>query len=178
MFHAGIHNNTCSCFTSFTTRMYVSVRILLMRDNWSNDICYKLVVYVWFTVTLAYTVQGPGIAQLVERLTKMPGVILTQVRVPGAARDFLPQSQLSVQTPLRCPCAIACINICAHVKDPQPWQPWDCLDTRKYYIIIHTLRGVGSAACSSSDAKETRCSCGCCAFNYQGKAVGNSRMGQ
>ena len=45
---------------------------------------------------------------------------LTQVRFPGAARDFLPgvnfQCRLSigVRTP---PCAIACINICAHDKD-------------------------------------------------------------
>ena len=46
---------------------------------------------------------------------------LTQVRFPGAARDFLPkvsfQCRLSfgVRTP---PCAIACINICAYDKDP------------------------------------------------------------
>ena len=46
---------------------------------------------------------------------------LTQVRFPAAARDFCPrvnfQCRLSyrVRTP---PCAIACINICVHVKDP------------------------------------------------------------
>ena len=46
---------------------------------------------------------------------------LTQVRFPCAARAFSPrvnfQCRLSydVRTP---PCAIACINICAHVKDP------------------------------------------------------------
>ena len=40
-------------------------------------------------------------------------------------KGFFSQSQLSVQTLLRCPhpppspCAIACINICAHVKDPR-----------------------------------------------------------
>ena len=48
---------------------------------------------------------------------------MTQVRFPGAARDFffLPESTFSadslsygVRTP---PCAIACINICAHVRD-------------------------------------------------------------
>ena len=53
-----------------------------------------------------------------ERRTVTP---LTQVRFPGAARDFLPrvnfQCRLSygVRTP---PCAIACINICAHDKHP------------------------------------------------------------
>ena len=45
----------------------------------------------------------------------------TQVRFPSAARDFFSQIQLSVQTLLRVsvhpPCANACINICAHVKD-------------------------------------------------------------
>ena len=56
--------------------------------------------------------------RLVERLT---GTALTQVRYPGAANDFSPrlnfQCRLShgVRTP---PCAIACVNICAHVKDP------------------------------------------------------------
>ena len=48
-------------------------------------------------------------------------VLLTQVRFPSAARDFSPrvnfQRRLShgVPAPLY---AIACINICAHVKDP------------------------------------------------------------
>ena len=39
-----------------------------------------------------------GIAELVERPTAKPGAILTQVRVPGTARDFS-LSQLPVQTP-------------------------------------------------------------------------------
>ena len=49
------------------------------------------------------------------------GTSPTQVRFPGAARDFSPrvnfQCRLSygVRTP---PCAIACIYIYAHVKDP------------------------------------------------------------
>ena len=61
---------------------------------------------------------GQGVAQFVERRTSTP---MRQVRFPGTARDFLPrvdfQWRLSfdVCTP---PCAIACINICAHDKDP------------------------------------------------------------
>ena len=49
------------------------------------------------------------------------GKLSTQVRFPGAARDFSPrvsfQCRLSygVRTP---PCAIACIYTCAHVKYP------------------------------------------------------------
>ena len=31
------------------------------------------------------------------------------------------------------PCAVTCINICAHVKIPKHWQPHRCLDTQKYY---------------------------------------------
>ena len=58
------------------------------------------------------------VAQLVQRRTGTP---LAQVRLPGAAGDFSPrvnfQCRLSygVRTP---PCASACIDICAHVKDP------------------------------------------------------------
>ena len=61
---------------------------------------------------------GGDVAQLVDRRTSTP---LRQVRFPGAARDFSPrvnfQCRLSygVRTP---PCATACINICAHVKNP------------------------------------------------------------
>ena len=60
---------------------------------------------------------GGDVPQLVERRTGSP---LTQVRLPGAASDFSP-SQLSVQSLLSVStstCAIACINICAHIKDP------------------------------------------------------------
>ena len=57
-------------------------------------------------------------AQLVELRTGTPP---TQVRIPGAERDFFPQVNFqcrlshAVRTPPR---AIACINICVHVKDP------------------------------------------------------------
>ena len=59
-----------------------------------------------------------NVAQLVQHQTGMP---LTQVRFPCALRDCSPrvnfQCRLSygVRTP---PCAIACIYICEHVKDP------------------------------------------------------------
>ena len=61
---------------------------------------------------------GGGVAQLVKRRTGTP---LTQVRFPGAARDLCPRVNFQcklcygVRTPT---CAIACVNICAHVKDP------------------------------------------------------------
>ena len=61
---------------------------------------------------------GAEVAQLVGHRT---GTLPMQARFPGAARDFSPrvnfQCRLSygVRTP---PCSIACIYICAHVKDP------------------------------------------------------------
>ena len=76
--------------------------------------------------------------------TKKPGTILTWVQFHDAARDLYPtvnfQCRLyyGVCTPL---CAMACINICAHFKNPKHWQPhhW----TQK---ILHTLAGMSSTA--------------------------------
>ena len=61
---------------------------------------------------------GGDVAQLVERRTGTP---LTQVRFPCAARDFSPRVnfQCRLSSDARAPpCAIACIYIRAHVKDP------------------------------------------------------------
>ena len=66
------------------------------------------------------TENGDGdVAQLTERRTGTP---LTQVRFPGPSRDFSPRVNFQcrlfwygVSTP---PCAVACINICAHVNEP------------------------------------------------------------
>ena len=58
------------------------------------------------------------VAQLVERRTGTP---LRQVRFPGAARDFSPRDnfQCRLSYGVRTfPCAVARINIYAHVKDP------------------------------------------------------------
>ena len=62
---------------------------------------------------------GDGdVAQLVEHRT---GTLPALVRFPGAARDFFLRVNFpcrlsyGVRTP---PCAIACIYVCAHVKDP------------------------------------------------------------
>ena len=65
-----------------------------------------------------YCVLCGDVVQWVEHWT---GTLPTQVRFPGAARDFSPRVNFhcrlsySVHTPL---CAIAYINICAHVQDP------------------------------------------------------------
>ena len=58
------------------------------------------------------------VAQLVEHRT---GTLPTQVRFLGTARDFPPsvnfQCRLSLSVSVQPPCAIACINVCALVKD-------------------------------------------------------------
>ena len=55
---------------------------------------------------------------------------------PWCSEGFPPQSQLPVQTLLRClyrPCVqMRCINICAHIQNPKQPYPCYCLDTRKY----------------------------------------------
>ena len=61
---------------------------------------------------------GGDVAQLIEHRTGTP---LTQVPFPGTSRDFPPRVnfQCRLSDGVRAtPCAIACINICAHVKDP------------------------------------------------------------
>ena len=51
----------------------------------------------------------------------IPHDIMTQVRFPCGARKFSPKVnfQCRLSYGIRAfPCAIACINICAHVKEP------------------------------------------------------------
>ena len=76
---------------------------------------------------------GGDVAQFLERRTVTP---LTQVQFPGAVRDFSPRVNFhwrlscGVHTPL---CAVACINICAHVKDPAVLVTvWWIIETPKY----------------------------------------------
>ena len=69
------------------------------------------------TQKIRIIIVGGDVAQLVERPTGTP---LRQVRFPVRQGIFLPESTFSadsygLRTP---PCAIACINISAHVKEP------------------------------------------------------------
>ena len=73
------------------------------------------------------------VAHLVEHRT---GMLPMQVRFPGAAKDFSPrvnfQCRLSygVHTPL---CAVACINISAHIKDCKVYvRLWWIMETLKH----------------------------------------------
>ena len=76
---------------------------------------------------------GGDVAQLAEHQTSTP---LMQVWFPGAARDFSPwvhfqcRLSFSVRT---LPCAIACVNICRHFKDPVVHvTAWWILETLKH----------------------------------------------
>ena len=64
-----------------------------------------------------YNPVGGDVAQLVEHRT---GTSATQVRIPGAARDFSPgvNFQCDSDGVRTAPCVIACIYICMHLKDP------------------------------------------------------------
>ena len=82
---------------------------------------------------------GVGIAQLVEaRVSNWTGQPYTILTWEGSSRWCrkgcfhqsifnTDSSAVSVQPS----CAIACTNICEHVKNPQSWQPYHCLDTQK-----------------------------------------------
>ena len=69
----------------------------------------------FWTQSIANAAKSQGADSSVGKAsTKMSGAVLTRVRIPGAARDFLPESASSadslmlVTQPL---CAVVCINI-------------------------------------------------------------------
>ena len=105
--------------------------------------------------------RGVGdVAQLEQHWTVMP---LRQLPLPGVARIFLSASTFSADSLMKSTqpsCAIPGINICAYVKDPKHWQPYHCLDTRKYRL--HRNRW--------------SCSCSCCSLT-QDKATQISHKG-
>ena len=79
--------------------------------------CVCVCVYVCVCVCARARARR-NVAQLVEHRTVTP---LTQVRFPGAAKDFSPRVNFQCRLCYVCPyipCAIACMNICGHVKDP------------------------------------------------------------
>ena len=84
--------------------------------------------------------------------------------IPRCGKGVFSQSQLSVQTLLRYPytppppCAIACVYICAHVKDPVVHvRVWWIVETLKHPAC--TLSWVARLCCSwLSPGKATRIS--------------------
>ena len=99
-------------WTDFQVQCYLSTFLVtVLSKPWF--LCYFISVAVCYrkpdhVISASYTMeiserkknQDGVIAQLVDHRTVTP---LTQVRFPGAAREFFSQSQLSMQTLLRCP---------------------------------------------------------------------------
>ena len=85
-----------------------------------------------------------GIAQRVDHPTGKPGAILMcRFESQVWQGTFLPEpasSADSLMVSAQPPCAIACINICAHVKNLKHWQPYHCLDTQNYCTHGSTAR--------------------------------------
>ena len=80
-----------------------------------------LYIFILLCVLINLSAWCHGVGMKLSWSEHRTGAPLTQVRFPGAARDFSPRVNFycrlsyGVRTP---PCAIACINICVHVKDP------------------------------------------------------------
>ena len=73
---------------------------------------------MWIQDSKVTRLWGGDAAQLVRASDRH---VANAGSIPRCGKGLLSQCQLSVQTLLRCPhtpYAIACINICAHVKDP------------------------------------------------------------
>ena len=94
---------------------------------------------------------GGGGAQLVEHWMEKLSTTLTQVWFPSVAMHFSPTGnfQCRLSYSVQSPCVVTCINICAHVKSPQHWQPYQCPNTNK---ILHTLVEMGSIALAAAVA--------------------------
>ena len=104
--------------------------------SFSPVLCQLLLILFRITVK---------IAQLVERSGEKPRRNTDAGSSPRCGKGCFSQSQLPVQTLLRCPCAIACINICPHVNNCSHTIVWTQDNT------AHTDRiGMGSAALAAA----------------------------
>ena len=97
-------------------------------------------------------------------------MLLLQAQLPGLQRDFFLrvsfQRRLSYTTVfIQPPRAITCINICAQVKNPECWQPYRCLDARKYSTHqVNTCRWILSA--QRAGGIENSCICSLSLHTY------------
>ena len=97
------------------TEAFTSLHKCQLRENENSPSSCRVLCHC---IHRSPRYRGGDVAQLVEHRTVTP---LTQVRFPGAAKDFLPRVNFQCRLSYgvrRPPCAIACIYICAHVKDP------------------------------------------------------------
>ena len=88
------------------------------NSSLSHSVLPVLVLLYWsLQLYISLLSKGGDVAQLLKHRTVTP---LTKVRFPGAARDFFPGVNFQCRLSYVCPYTrvIACIYICAHVKDP------------------------------------------------------------
>ena len=77
---------------------------------WSSSPILCQLLLILFRITVK-------IAQLVQRSGEKPRRNTDAGSSPRCGIGFFSHCQLPVQTLSRCSCAIACINVCAHVKN-------------------------------------------------------------
>ena len=105
---------------------------------------------------------GGGIAQWVERPTEKSGAVLTRVRVPDAARGFLPEPASSVECLTLSVQPRVCIRKYQDRGSRQKSQTLTATPLFGHTKIQHTLIGMGSAALAAAvpyPGKATRISC-------------------
>ena len=66
--------------------------------------------------------------------------------IPQCSKGFFSQSAVSVGSRMvliQTPCVIACIHVCAHivVKNPNCWQPYHCVDSRRCCVYCSVGNG-------------------------------------
>ena len=78
---------------------------------------------------------GVRIAQFIEHPTENPGRYTDAGLGPWCSKGLFHLgsafSAASLKVSVQPLWTIACISICAHVKNPKQWQPYHCLDTQK-----------------------------------------------
>ena len=100
------------------------------------QVLFQLPVWILLLYRGYYYYIGARTAQLVECQIEKPGTILTWVQVPLWGKGFFFQESTSsadrLSVSVQPSYAIACITICAQVKKPKYWQPYNRSVTQKY----------------------------------------------
>ena len=114
--------------SNWTYFFYASTANIIIYFNVVLSMC--MIYFIILTVM--------GIAPLVDHLiqkrrrraqhwTGFESLVWQGIVLPES-----PFSTDSLTVSIQPSCAITCINICACIKPPKHWQPYHCLDTRKY----------------------------------------------
>ena len=135
----------CKQFSGDVGPVSASLSCVKFQQNCSNAMVrtvdsvgmmvYLRLLLIYYNFFLKRVGVGGSAGMQLSHLNAGSGMLLMQIQVPAVAEDFHPELTFSTNSftvflkPL---CAIACINMCALIKNPKPWQPYHCLDTWKY----------------------------------------------